>query len=155
MEIFNIGPLELVLILVIALIVLGPDDMIKTGRSIAKGIRKIIRSPIWKSLVDTSQEIKELPRKFIREAGLEESIEDLNRMNRFPDAGMTIGPPTKAKTDTESVAESETQEPDQAVEINQPDETKKTIQPIETLDSDSVTDKLDIEQNTGETDEDQ
>ena len=99
MEIFNIGPLELVFILLIMLIVLGPEDMIKTGRSIAKGISKLIRSPIWKSLISTSQEIRELPRKFIREAGLEESAEELKKLKDLPKDVLTIKPPSGPAVD--------------------------------------------------------
>lgn len=93
MEIFNIGPLELVFILLLALIVLGPDEMIKTGRSIARGIRKFIRSPLWKSLLNTSQEIRELPRKLIREAGIEESMEEFSQLKRSPLEEPRIIPP--------------------------------------------------------------
>ena len=72
MELFGVGPLELLLILMIALIVLGPRDMIKTGRSMGRFLRKTILSPTW---VKMQQEIRNLPYQMMREAGLEE--EDL------------------------------------------------------------------------------
>ena len=40
MEILGIGPLELIFILLIALIVLGPGDMVKTGRTIGRFLIK-------------------------------------------------------------------------------------------------------------------
>lgn len=37
---FNIGPLELIIVLVIALIVLGPKKLPEVGRSVGKGMRE-------------------------------------------------------------------------------------------------------------------
>ena len=42
----NIGPLELVVVLVIALIVLGPKKLPEVGRSIGKGMREFKESLI-------------------------------------------------------------------------------------------------------------
>ena len=39
-------------------------------------------SPIWSEIVDTSREIREFPRKIVREAGIEKEIEDLRRSTR-------------------------------------------------------------------------
>ncbi|MEN3279673.1 MAG: sec-independent protein translocase protein TatA [Solirubrobacteraceae bacterium] len=40
----NVGPLELIVILVIALIVLGPKKLPEVGRSIGKGMREFRES---------------------------------------------------------------------------------------------------------------
>ncbi len=77
MEIFGIGPLEFFLILLIALIVLGPSDMVKTGRSIGKFLNKMIHSSTWKTVQRATQEIKQLPTTLMREANLEEAIKDI------------------------------------------------------------------------------
>ncbi len=79
MQLLGIGPLELLLIAVIAVIVLGPKGMVSGAREAGKAIRKIIRSPIWHEIVDTSREIREFPRKIAREAGIEKDLEDLRR----------------------------------------------------------------------------
>ncbi|MEM5776549.1 MAG: hypothetical protein AAGU05_16215, partial [Anaerolineaceae bacterium] len=70
------------LILAIALIVLGPAEMLNTARKLARLINKFVHSPIWKSLVNTSQEIRSLPKKFMAEAGLDETVQELNKMNQ-------------------------------------------------------------------------
>ncbi len=57
------------LILVIALIVLGPNDMVKAGRTIGRFMRKVATSPTWQEV----RKIRYLPNKLMREAGLEES----------------------------------------------------------------------------------
>lgn len=82
MQLLGIGPLELLFIAVIAVIVLGPKGMVSGAREAGKVIRKIIRSPIWHEIVDTSQEIREFPRKIAREAGIEKDLEDLRRSAR-------------------------------------------------------------------------
>lgn len=79
MQFLGIGPLELLLIAVIAIIVLGPKGMVNGAREAGKAIRKIIRSPIWSEIVDTSREIRDFPRKIAREAGIEQDIEELRR----------------------------------------------------------------------------
>ncbi len=72
MELFGIGLPELLFIVVIALIVLGPKDMAAAGRKMGVWLRKLIMSPGWRTFQDTSREIRNLPNKLIRDAGLEE-----------------------------------------------------------------------------------
>jgi Sec-independent protein translocase protein TatA len=73
MEILGIGPLELLFILLIALILLGPTDMVKAGRTLGRILRKTILSPTF---VEMQKIIRNLPNELMRQAGLEE--EDLN-----------------------------------------------------------------------------
>lgn len=79
MDILGIGPLELLFIFLIALIVLGPNDMVKAGRTLGRTLRKIVTSPIWRSVQDTSRQIRNLPNQMMREAGLEE-MKELNEL---------------------------------------------------------------------------
>jgi Sec-independent protein translocase protein TatA len=79
MEIFGIGPLELIFIFLIALIVLGPSDMVKAGRTIGKFLRQIITSPTWQTFTRASRDLRHLPNKLIRDAGLEEDIKEINQ----------------------------------------------------------------------------
>jgi sec-independent protein translocase protein TatA len=41
---FNVGPMELIIILAIALIVLGPKKLPEVGRSLGKGMREFRES---------------------------------------------------------------------------------------------------------------
>ncbi len=77
MEIFSIGPLEFFFILLIALIVLGPKDMVKTGRTIGRFLNKLVRSSTWKTLQRTTRELRQLPTYLMRESNLEEALKDL------------------------------------------------------------------------------
>ncbi|MDP1544376.1 MAG: twin-arginine translocase TatA/TatE family subunit [Anaerolineales bacterium] len=68
MEILGIGVSELVFIVIIALIVLGPKDMQKAGKTIGKWMRDIVTSEGWKVFQQTSRELRTLPNKLMREA---------------------------------------------------------------------------------------
>jgi Sec-independent protein translocase protein TatA len=72
MELLGVGVPELIFIVLIALILLGPKDMIAAGRTIGRGLRKFIMSPEWQAMRRTGQELQQLPTKLMREANLEE-----------------------------------------------------------------------------------
>jgi sec-independent protein translocase protein TatB len=71
MEILGIGTSELLFIVIIALIILGPKDMQKAGRTIGKWLRGIVTSDGWKVFQQTSRELKTLPNRLMREANEE------------------------------------------------------------------------------------
>jgi len=72
MDILGIGPLELLFIILIALIILGPKDMIKAGRTTGSFLRKIVTSPNWKILQQASRDMRYLPNRLMKEAGLDD-----------------------------------------------------------------------------------
>ena len=85
MEFLGIGPLELFFIVLIALIILGPKDMIKAGRTIGRTIRNIVTSPNWRILQQASKDMKYLPDRLMREAGLEDiknGLPDLKQLEK-------------------------------------------------------------------------
>ncbi len=71
MDILGIGLPELVLIMIVVLIIMGPKDMEKAGRTIGKFLRKVITSDGWKMFQQTSREIRTLPHRLMREANEE------------------------------------------------------------------------------------
>jgi sec-independent protein translocase protein TatB len=97
MEILGIGPMELVFILIIALIILGPKDMAKAGRTLGKFMRDVVKSDTWKAIRTTTKELEHLPNRMMREAGLEEDLKDLNNLSKSLTADeltKTIKPPS-------------------------------------------------------------
>ena len=82
MEIFGIGTSELIFIILIAIIVLGPKDMQKAGRTIGRFLNQLVRSDSWKVFQKTSSELRNLPRNLMREANMEmmEAEKDLRRV---------------------------------------------------------------------------
>jgi sec-independent protein translocase protein TatB len=102
MEFLGIGPLEFVLILVVAIVILGPKDMVKAGRTIGKFLRTLMTSDAWKAIRRTTKEFENIPTRLVREAGLEEEVkmlkEDAKRVESMSkviasEATMTIAPP--------------------------------------------------------------
>jgi sec-independent protein translocase protein TatB len=77
MEIFGVGPLEFLLILVMALVILGPQDMVGTARKIGQWVYRVVRSPTWQAILATTQDLRELPQKIVRDAGIEEAMNEV------------------------------------------------------------------------------
>jgi sec-independent protein translocase protein TatB len=75
MEILGIGAPEFIFIIIIALIVLGPKDMQKAGKTIGKWLRDTVTSDSWKLFQQTTRELRNLPNRLMREAN-----EDLNKI---------------------------------------------------------------------------
>ena len=71
MEILGIGASELIFILLIAIIVLGPKDMQRAGRTIGRWLNQLVHSDGWKVFQKTSAELRNLPRNLMREANME------------------------------------------------------------------------------------
>lgn len=93
MQIFGIGPLEFLFILVIMILVLGPRGMVRAAREAGKAIRKLTRSPLWAEIVGASHEVRNLPTRIIREAGIEDEVEELRRStlpSAFPQDGYSL-----------------------------------------------------------------
>ena len=110
MEILGIGASELAFILLIAIIVLGPRDMQKAGRTIGRWLNQLVRSDGWKVFQRTSAELRNLPRNLMREANMEAAELDREvrkaidpRMDRstrqYPSAEPSIAKPTEDDTD--------------------------------------------------------
>jgi sec-independent protein translocase protein TatB len=72
MELFGIGPLELVFIMLLAMIIFGPKDIVNTGKTVGKSLNKLVRSDTWKTINQSSRELKNLPARLMRETGLDE-----------------------------------------------------------------------------------
>jgi Sec-independent protein translocase protein TatA len=72
MELFGIGPMELLFILLLALIIFGPKDIQKAGKTLGRELNKLVKSDTWRTVNQASQKLKTLPNELMREAGLEE-----------------------------------------------------------------------------------
>ncbi|HEX2996786.1 MAG TPA: hypothetical protein VHP14_18330 [Anaerolineales bacterium] len=118
MEIFGVGPAELFFVFLLAIIILGPKDMQKAGRTIGRFLNQLVRSDSWKVFQKTSAEIRNLPRNLMREANLEEvdntiqdtgaKLQDASKeIRQTMDAHLQPPPATPAA----SVANEDKQEP--------------------------------------------
>jgi Sec-independent protein translocase protein TatA len=82
MKFLNVGVLELLFILLLAFIVLGPKKAIKSAGDVGRWMRDATRSQFWKELVATSREIQDLPRKVMDEVEIQKVLDDLDRSTR-------------------------------------------------------------------------
>jgi len=111
MEILGIGPSELVFIIIIALIILGPKDMQKAGKTIGQWLNTLVKSDGWKIFQQTSRELRNLPTNLMREANMElkQTEEDIRRSidpRRKPTAApSTPSLPPSEKTDPHTQSE--------------------------------------------------
>jgi Sec-independent protein translocase protein TatA len=71
MELFGIGIFEILLIVLIALIFLGPQDTVRAGRNLGRAVRRFFSSEEWRTLLQTSREIRTIPDKLLEETGLD------------------------------------------------------------------------------------
>jgi len=131
MEFLGVGPSELIFILIIALIVLGPKDMQKAGKTLGKWMRNIVTSDGWKIFQQTSREIKALPNRLMRDANDEinqignELNNTINPTGRRP-SNLTAPPRSQPTAATAKVPEIKI-EPSvpEKTEANQSDQEEK------------------------------
>ncbi len=72
MEILGIGPLELVLVLLLALALVGPRDLGKHARGLGRALRRLYHSEEWAAIQQASRNLRSLPNRLAREAELED-----------------------------------------------------------------------------------
>lgn len=129
MNVFGIGFPEILFILVIALIILGPKNLVKTSRDISSAIRKFATSDTWKSIINSTQEIRNIQEKIIDDTGLKESINTLRSSTR--DIGL---PPSQSRWDSLKPGKSDQAE-------NQNSENKVDQKPDDPVESNSNQDQ--------------
>jgi sec-independent protein translocase protein TatB len=72
MDFLGIGPSELLLILLIIILVIGPRDIGKTARSIGRFLNRLYKSEEWRTITQASRTLRNLPNRLAREAELED-----------------------------------------------------------------------------------
>lgn len=78
MKILGVGPLEVIVVLVFAILVLGPDGMIKAGRELGKFLGRIRSSELWRAIKGSGNLWDELIDDLGLKADLESFQSDLS-----------------------------------------------------------------------------
>jgi Sec-independent protein translocase protein TatA len=112
MEILGIGIPELLFIVLLILILFGPKEMVKTGRTLGRWLNQMVNSPTYKLLTRTGSELKNLPRNLMREANLDEYQQDIRTI------GEDVAKKTSAIFDEKDIF-GQAITPDKAKETNQ------------------------------------
>lgn len=79
MDFLGVGPLELIFVLLIIFLILGPDDLAATGKKLGKFLNTVRKSEFWSGVTQISKEVRTLPNTLMREAQLEETKKELER----------------------------------------------------------------------------
>jgi len=134
MDILGVGAPELIFIVIIALIVLGPKDMQKAGKTLGRWLNGVVTSDGWPAFQHTSRDLRGLPTKLMREANLEmlEAERELRKSMNMTDADKELSKSIDEKL--KAFASS----PD--ANLPQPQETENTIQPPAAKPSETETD---------------
>lgn len=67
MNILGISVSELLLIILIAVVILGPKDIKNTAKTVGQFLRKVTTSPEWRAVNDATKALKTLPATLMRE----------------------------------------------------------------------------------------
>ncbi len=131
MEILGIGMPELIFVIIIALLILGPKDMQKAGKTIGKFLRNVITSDGWKLFQQTSRDLRTLPNRLMREAN-----EELEQVNREIKSAAAFPDPTRS-----TPANSRPQpQPYAATPVPKPVTENNSIAPVEQVKKETESD---------------
>ncbi len=72
MELFGVGPLEILLVVLLALALFGPKDIARNSRSAGRYLSRLYKSEGWRTMQEASSALRNLPNRLAREAELEE-----------------------------------------------------------------------------------
>ena len=78
MNFLNLGLPEVIFIIILALIIFGPNNMVKSAKEVGTFLRKVTKSPYWQEVWATKRELDELPKMLAKEANLNETMRDLD-----------------------------------------------------------------------------
>lgn len=78
MKVFNIGVGEILFIIILAVIIFGPENMVKSAREMGVFLRKVTKSPYWQEVWATRRDLEEIPKMLAKEANLKETLRELN-----------------------------------------------------------------------------
>jgi sec-independent protein translocase protein TatB len=109
MELFGVGPLEIRLVVVLALVLFGPKDLAKNARNAGRFLNRLYKSEGWRTMVQASTTLRNLPNRLAREAELDE----LEQMRR--DLAGPIRPPPESIAPAAPAAPAAPPAPDQGM----------------------------------------
>lgn len=128
MNIFGVGPLEIIVVIVIGILVLGPEGMIEAGKKLGKFLRSIVTSTWWQGVRRSVNEIQHLPQRLMREAELEE-LKELQEIRKITEQGYPdfprIGGNEILQNSSWTGADPPSDKPDPTPQDSDPDQDQK------------------------------
>jgi sec-independent protein translocase protein TatB len=93
MDVLGVGPLELLLVVLLALVLFGPKDIANHARSAGRFLNRLYKSEGWRTMTQASSALRNLPNRLAREAELEQ-LEQIRRETTEPDRPAADPPPS-------------------------------------------------------------
>jgi Sec-independent protein translocase protein TatA len=72
MNILGVGPFEIILVLLVILLVLGPKELVNTSKKLGQFLNNVRRSEAWSGVTQLNRTVRDLPATLMREAELED-----------------------------------------------------------------------------------
>src|SRR3990172_13355672 len=96
MDLFGVGPLELLLVVLLALVLFGPKDIANHARSAGRFLNRLYKSEGWRTMTQASSALRNLPNRLAREAALDQ-LDPVRRDEAGPE-GPVATPPARQPT---------------------------------------------------------
>jgi len=96
MDLFGVGPLELLLVVLLALVLFGPKDIANHARSAGRFLNRLYKSEGWRTMTQASSALRNLPNRLAREAELDQ-LDPVRRDEAAPE-GPVAAPPAPQPT---------------------------------------------------------
>ena len=91
MDLFGVGPLELLLVVLLALVLFGPKDIANNARSAGRFLNRLYKSEGWRTMTQASSALRNLPNRLAREAELEQ-VDQVRRDEAGPERPLATPP---------------------------------------------------------------
>ncbi|MCB2179758.1 twin-arginine translocase TatA/TatE family subunit [bacterium] len=92
MDILGIGPSELVLVLLLALLIFGPEDLTAAGKKMGRFFNKLVKSETWVAIRTVTKELRDLPDRLARESELDELGKEIKDQTHIPSIDLESDP---------------------------------------------------------------
>ena len=91
MDLFGVGPLELLLVVLLALVLFGPKDIANNARSAGRFLNRLYKSEGWRTMTQASSALRNLPNRLAREAELDQ-LDQVRRDEAAPEGPVATPP---------------------------------------------------------------
>jgi sec-independent protein translocase protein TatB len=90
-DLFGVGPLELLLVVLLALVLFGPKDIANHARSAGRFLNRLYKSEGWRTMTQASSALRNLPNRLAREAELDQ-LDPVRRDTAAPEGPVATPP---------------------------------------------------------------
>lgn len=112
MNVLGVGLMEILLILILGLLVLGPQGMIKAAKLAGKYLHKLYQSEFWKLAQGSRTAVEKYTRELQLTGEMEKIRAELSELDPAEKQGLAQGSPPSAKRKKRTLPASEEAETD-------------------------------------------